>query len=552
MRGMRLPARLEAALWERSRGWRRRWRQLRQTFAGWRQRWRGQEALAPRLHRSPTLPWPPPFEITCGPDWPAGTSEAMRLVAAVEELDLVEAGWATPGRIAGLPPETVFSSGGDSAFLRRSGDREPDRPLAGKLMPLLGGPEVGEPIDWPFFRAAGGYRFPLGSAAGQRACHPRADRLLALEPEQPGPPTVLFLLPFLAIGGAERLLFDLVASLGGLRVLIVTLEPHQASLGDTVGRARELKAGIYTLGDWLPREAHLGVILHLLRVYRVETLVSWNGTIFFYDTVAAIRREFPELRILAQLFHHEGGFFSRTGAEARAAIDGHLAVNRAIAAALEGELGILPEKIHLLHHGVAVPDEPSAAEKASRRRQLRRDLGLPEEGLVVGSFLRLHPQKRPQDIVALARRCEGRGIHFLLVGGGPLEEQIAAELAARPLSNLVRQPLHADARAFYDAIDLCLLTSAYEGLPVFLLDGLARGIPAVATAVGEVPELLAEGGGTAVAIGDLDALEAAILSRLDPQLRAEEGRLGRHSIQQRFSLTVYAAAYRNILFVVPR
>lgn len=563
MNGRRLPARLEAAFWEKTGSLRRRLRGLLGMLVRRRQRWRGRPLPEPREKELPPLSWPavgpeeeaPYFAVIAdpAPDFPPETLEALMLVAATEDLDLVEAGWAEPSPVVGLPPTEVvpFEEGG--VWLVRRPVAGKPRGLKGKLVPLLGGEAEGSHRargGWPFFNRNGGYLFSKAADQSRTYCT-RADLRLASMPVAPGPPTVLFLLPFLAIGGAERLLFDLLGAWTGYRVLIVTVDPHLASLGQNVGQARRFTPHVLTLGDWLPRETHLGVLLHLLRRYQVETMVSWNGTPFFYDTLPAIRTEFPRLRILAQIYHHEGGYFARNGPAARAAIDGHLAVNRAIAAALEAQLGLPADKIFLLHHGVELPAEMAAEERVTERHRLREHLGLPQDGVLLGTFIRLHPQKRPFDILALARHFTGRPVYFLLVGGGPLEAELDAELASRPLPNLFRQSMVADARGLYPAVDLCLLTSAYEGLPIFLLDGLARGIPCVATAVGEIPELLAQGGGTCAAVGDLAALAAAIEGLLDEKERRRQGELGRRAIEERFSLAVFAAAYRRAIFPGP-
>lgn len=372
-------------------------------------------------------------------------------------------------------------------------------------------------------------------------------------PASPGPRTALFLLPFLAVGGAERLLFELLAGLAGrYRLLVVTLEPHRAELGQTVDDARRLTPYVYTLGDWLPREAHGDVLDHLLRRYRVETLVSWNGTVLFYEAAAELKRRRPGLRLVNQLYNHEGGWIEHYGPRLVESVDLHIAVNRPIGRALSEQRGVADERLAVIPHGVPVPEEPAAAERAERRRRAREELGLPAGAVVAGSFLRLHPQKRPFDILATARRLLDSGerrVHFLIAGGGPLESKIAAELAARPLANLTRLPMRRDVETLYDAVDLCFLPSAFEGLPIFLLDGLARGLPAVATAVGDVPDLLRDGGGSVVErIGDVDALAAAVLGFCDARRRAAEGRRGRAAVARRFGLEPYLAAYEDALF----
>jgi len=581
VRGLRLAARFEAAFWEKSRPLRQGLRLLLGRLARRRKKLQGKAPLDPVEASLPPFTLPlvatggiAALELQVGvglpaaatksspaaffaytngelEGLPANTLETLLLVAAAEDLDLLAAGWAEPSPVAGLPPSEISPFGSSCLWLaRRRSDQAPND-LRGKVVPILGGP-TDESATWPFFAKKDAYRFPRPAMATTRTFTSRAEERLAHLPADAddGRATVLFLLPFLAVGGAERLLFDLLASWAGkYRCLIVTIEPHQASLGLSVGRARELTPHAYTLGDWMPRETHLGVVCHLLRYYRVDTLVSWNGTTFFFDQIGKLRQRFPALRILSQLYHHQGAYFARTGPATRAALDGHLAVNHAIARALENELGVTKEKIFLLHHGVELPPVQTAEDQARLRQKRRDELGLPQDAVVIGSFLRLHPQKRPFDILALARLFAGRHpVHFLLIGGGPLEAELVAELERRSLPNLLRLPLQADARPYYDAIDLCLLTSAYEGLPIFLLDGLARGIPCVSTAVGEVPGLLEEGGGYCAATGDIAALEAAILRLLDETHRLEQGEIGRRTIEEKFSLAAFADAYEAALF----
>jgi glycosyltransferase involved in cell wall biosynthesis len=269
----------------------------------------------------------------------------------------------------------------------------------------------------------------------------------------------------------------------------------------------------------------------------------------FYDGLAEIKATFPKLRVLSQHFNHRGAWIERIGPEQVRHIDGHLAVNRPIARALEKERGVPAAAIHLVHHGVALPEILGAEEQSERRRQARQRFGLPLEAVVAGTFVRLHKQKRPADILHLARRLETRGLWFLLAGGGPLDDTIDRELSERPIRNLIRLPMQEDIEPLYDAVDLCLSTSAYEGLPVFLLDGLARGLPVVSTAVGDIPHLLAEGGGLlAHSPGHLDQLEEALLRLRDPELRQREGAKGRRRVAEYFSLEPYRQRYREAIF----
>lgn len=598
----RLLVRAVGLAWDLSPAWRRPLRAVRLALSLLRHRVRalrlGQEAPVRVLHprRRDASPLPSPATgVTFGEEADAGRRDAFlagqteRSVTASPSADtpllvhldgdldalpptLLEshllvhaalapawsaAGLTAPGDDPGLPSGLVhrFPGVGAAAHLALRSPGMDRGSTAGRMVGHVTDPErIGgaRPLDVPLSVPSGPSRLPAHTPAGSVVRQPvrPVDRALAGLPPVDGPRTALLLLPSLAVGGAERLLYDLLAGLGDrYRLLVATTEPHLASLGQTVDRCRELTPHVHTLGDWLPREAHRSAVLHLLRRWKVETLVSWNGTVLFYDLAPELARRPGRPRIVAQLFDHRGGWTAHHGPRLVRAVDVHLAVNTPIARTLERHHGVPPDRIATVHHGVPLPELPDDAERVRRRRERRAELGLPEDAVVVGTFIRMHRQKRPLDVVRLARRLAGGRFHFLLVGGGPLDARLDAELARDRPPNLTRLPMRRDPERLYDAVDVCLMTSSYEGLPVFLLDGLARGIPAVAPAVGDVPLLLAGGGGLVVRRpGDLDGLAAALRALADPDVRRAAGERGRATVAERFSVERFVRDCEEVVF----
>ena len=546
----------------------------------WARRLRGLGAAAKyRLHRllgrrpasvvttpERPSPWngdaPEPIAASLsGParDGAGALREAIRLVAATEPVSFILVGRGAP--IEGFQdPRPVFPRDGETACSRYLvPNTAPVAGVAGKTLPWLpdGEPDrAARPVSIGPYELVGSYLVePSESARRRRLPWREPHRVLASLPVLDGPPTLLFLLPFLAVGGAERLLYDLLAGLADrYRLLVVTLEPHQRRLGQTVPRCAAHTPWIFTLGDWLPREAHVSALCHLIRRFSVQSLMSWNGTVLFYDHVPALRRAFPELRILHQLYHFEGGWTARTSPSVVAAVDGHVAVNHPIERSLVDRLGIDPGHVTVIHHGVPLAEDdedrlaPRRAPRETLRETLRETWGLPADGLVAGTFIRLHAQKRPMDLLELARRFTPDELWLVVMGDGPLSSEVAQELDTRPIPNLVRIPMQSDPLPFYSMIDICLMASDYEGLPVFLLDGAARGLPGVAPAVGDIPLLFETGGGRCSAEpGDLDALEKDLRFYLDAEARLDAGRQARRRVEQRFGLDTYVAAYEAVL-----
>lgn len=487
--------------------------------------------------------------------------ESLLMAAAAEDLDWVVGGWSppAPGRYgpAGEVLRDPQCSDAASVLVRLPTPvRQRRPPVVGRAVAHIRdahGLDGFEPLEQSFCRASGPYRLRSEISNGAIVTQPVHDveqALIGLPPVD-GPRTVMFLLPFLAIGGAERLLLDLVEVLrASSRVLVVSTDPHLEHLGQTVEAFRELTPYVYTLGDWLPQLAVPSAVTHLIRRWRVESLMCWNGNVLFFDHAAALRKRFPDLRIINQLFNHEGGWIEHYCPSFVGAVDCHVAVNTATARALVRNRSVPDDNVVTIHHGVRVPEPPPPDEARRRRAEARERLGIPVDAPVVGTFIRLHSQKRPQDVVRVARALSGAGIRFLLVGGGPLSDRIDRMLETHPVPNLIRMPMLTDPMELYDAVDICLLTSSFEGLPVFLLDGLARGIPCVATAVGDIPLLLEAGGGIAVDTpGDIAGLAAGVRALAEhPDRRAREGELGRSQVISRFDLPRFVAAYEAAIF----
>jgi glycosyltransferase involved in cell wall biosynthesis len=368
-------------------------------------------------------------------------------------------------------------------------------------------------------------------------------------------PTVLALLPFLAVGGAEKLTLDLIRQLGDrFRFLIVTLAPHDPIFGNRLDDFRREVPHVYTLGDWFLHPLLFSALSHLLHKYEVVTLFNANGTTWFYEALGELRRRFPRLWIVNQLFDHRRGWIEYYSPGVAEACDVHLATNQAIEEVLVHEHAIAPHKVAHIPHGIDLDDFRPAAYPPDRLAELRSKLGVPRDCVLVTMAVRMHPQKRPEDFVALARAMANeKDFFFLLVGGGPLEKTIDDLIDFRGLTNLRRIGFFAPIADLLAATDVACMTSEYEALPLYVLSALAMERPVVATAVGAIDSVLAEGRcGTAVGrVGDLEAFRRALLALRDPALRRQMGRRGRMLVERKFAIGLAAEAYARILLPPP-
>lgn len=183
------------------------------------------------------------------------------------------------------------------------------------------------------------------------------------------------------------------------------------------------------------------------------------------------------------------------------------------------------DRARTLVHGTMLE---AIREARSRREETRARLGFSTDQLVSGTVANFTTQKDYRTLLdALRRLADTRqGWHHLIVGHGPLEDDVREHIARLRLESHVSVlGRRHDVPEIMGALDVFVLASRWEGLPVVMMEALAAGLPIVATAVGGVQEALADQrAGLLVPAADPDSLAQALDQVLaDPALRREMG-----------------------------
>lgn len=175
--------------------------------------------------------------------------------------------------------------------------------------------------------------------------------------------------------------------------------------------------------------------------------------------------------------------------------------------------------------------------------ELRRQLGVAEDGVLVGSVAVFRKQKR-LDLwleaakLILERRPE---THFLLVGDGPLRAQVAQQIQALGLTRKVSLPgLREDVVPYLAAMDIYLMSSDFEGVPIALLEAMSMEVPVVATRAGGIPEVVDPGvTGLLQPRGDASPLAASVIELIEGgrDERQAMGRRARERVAADFGTT---------------
>lgn len=166
-----------------------------------------------------------------------------------------------------------------------------------------------------------------------------------------------------------------------------------------------------------------------------------------------------------------------------------------------------------------------------------RPAGAPLHAVLLGSLTRVKRADLFLEALAQARRA-GAPLSGHVVGDGP--ERGALEALARErglLPDGVRfLGERSDVADLLAQADLLILTSDDEGMPNAVLEGMAAGLPVLATPAGDTPEIVLDGRtGWIVPFGDAAALAARMVELCaSPEIRASLGRAGRELVTARY------------------
>jgi len=187
--------------------------------------------------------------------------------------------------------------------------------------------------------------------------------------------------------------------------------------------------------------------------------------------------------------------------------------------------------------------------------EMRRQLGLPQDALVVGTVTRLSPQKSPLDLVEAFAHIHQQypAAWFVIVGDGPLRGQVEHALQERQLADkVVLTGLRRDVPELLATLDVFVLTSLWEGLPRVLPQAMATGLPIVCTRADGTVEAIDDGvNGFLVEPSQPAALAAKVVILLqDAGLRkrmGEQGRLRAPEFGAEHMVQRLAQLYRELL-----
>ncbi len=193
----------------------------------------------------------------------------------------------------------------------------------------------------------------------------------------------------------------------------------------------------------------------------------------------------------------------------------------------------------------------SRYDRSAVQGNLRDELGLPADALLVGTVAILRAKKGHAEILDAAPEVLKRfpKAHFVFAGDGPQTENLKARIAAEGLGDRIHLlGLRRDVTNVLASLDVFVLPTHQEALGTAFIEAGAMGLPAVATNVDGVPEVILDGrSGLLVPPHDGKALIEPICRLLgDPMLRKSMGANAGEFVRRKFSREVMAQGMERL------
>jgi len=314
---------------------------------------------------------------------------------------------------------------------------------------------------------------------------------------------IMFIIPWMTTGGADRVNLDLVEGLTG--------KGHDVTICATLSADHvwehqfgRFTPDIFILPNILHASDYPRFLAYLIQSRQIDTVVI--GSTIGYHLLPYLRAVSSGVAFVDMCHveepHWLNGGHPRFGVGYQDVLDLNIVTNGHLAEWMRNR-GADGEIIRVMYTGVRVSRNGHHDEV---RSSVRADLKIPDDMPVIVFAGRICEQKRPALLAAILRASRDQGLIFraFIIGDGELKTQLEGLLGQYKLTDSVQTLGSVPHQRWLDilvAADILLMPSLYEGISIALLESMAAGVVPVVANVGGQEEIVSPDAGVLISHG---------------------------------------------------
>ncbi len=324
--------------------------------------------------------------------------------------------------------------------------------------------------------------------------------LAGLPQGNPGKTQVLCIVPFLTLGGSEKVMQDVVRGLSpkGYGFHLFCFERDDNPWVRELPRSFVSFVGVPAVYNV---NLYADYLIQIIRKLNIKMILLTNAHMA-YKSLAKIKEVFPELKVV-DILHLErvGGTREHSSTVGVAHIDRRVCISRHLLAYMKqayGAWGLSAEsadRLRVIHNGTDLGDFSREKITPGRFRQQHR---IPGEAKIISFVARMTKDKNPFLFVDIARCILAKNPaappRFFMAGDGPLLGGLRLKIREYGLEDHFVLPgaVTNVAELFHDSF-LLILVSEHEGIPLAIQEAMLMGVPAISARVGAIHEIIRDG-----------------------------------------------------------
>lgn len=291
-----------------------------------------------------------------------------------------------------------------------------------------------------------------------------------------------------------------------------------------------------------------GKLIRIIRNYQIDIIHSHNGCSMYAALAGSICS-------VKGIIHADHG---RLIPDKKAAIwedrlssymmDRIISVSEPLSDYLASAVKINKNKITTIINGVDTDKFTPFNEREKRQR--RRELGLLEEAIIIGTVCRLDSIKNLDMLIGCVSEIlqKDSNCQFLIVGDGPEEKKLRNySLKIKQSDKIIFMGRSAEVNRVLPVFDIYVNTSLSEGTSMTILEAMSCGLPIIASAVGGNINIVNESNGMLFNLNDKDKFVDAIAEIIaNSELRRQKGENSRKTVETQFSVDKMVEKYEQM------